>query len=1029
MPRKMLIANPVSAYRSIYLNHSSYFDEDVVGKVFWINDVLHVDDKLSNMYTVVGGLTPATPYTISGSYYDAILDDELLNHKIGILESDEVKIATKIEPTIKNVYVTGSPVDVGVGEPLVNIELEGDADAIIVEKKLNTEGDDKWVPAYHGAMTTPISFTSIAGTFDFRVSGVITLPDGITTEHSAPAVITAVDVRYNFQPPSAPENIDFKVAKIMDGIERYDLQVSWDWDKGTGANVREFVLYFVDIDEYNKNKWTNASVMNGGAAKSLVISNFPFNKTYKFKAAAVAWGPDDQHITDSAETSFTITPNTPVDAGFVNETGIEVTYRHIQAFRKHNGIRQQSFLIDANTGSVAVGLLNDKGEAPISFDPIQGIVNVDGSVISKKIYTASLILSNLTGKENPSIHSSTKTSYGSANQGVWMGTDDGSGKFKFDLGDSTKYIRWDGDKLIISSNVEIGTPTGNIDIGTGIQGNFIGYVYRQSRTQPSRPVGSSYPPAGWSTTPNLAGTYPIWVSQAVINSKTNLVDSGSSWSSPVKFSGTDGVGSVNVYKLSTTKPANPTGSAIPPSGWDTTPPERVTGYSVWVSSASRAGDSNSITGSWSSPSKISGDNGSRGPGFYVQARSTFTSWSDSAATTFFNNNFSSGPSLYDVLTQYRTSDPSRAETKMWNGSSWVKPAVAVHGDMVVDGTIVGRHLQADTVGGREISASATIRAGSGSSTAGINGNDSNPSPSTPNNAGVRIWAGDEYGVVRPTLPATDLDRYAPFMVNSSGTLFASDCYIEGDIRATSGHFTGNIAVGRQSTSYTTIRGSITSPTQGILYAGHSDSSHSNFADYRFRLQANGGLTIRDNNLQNVLVIDPSSRTFEFKGDIYADRLIGDVVAGDSFRMSPLTVTSREYTDFPILRINIPEARPYERVCSITNGIRLRVKDISMVGETYIRRPNNTIIDRHICSLYDPTTTKVDDSYTIIPPGLTFPIEANTSGNFTIGFNMGKGQIGRSVTISAAPFGADFNRSYDVGVQIYRKGTSVSISKA
>ncbi|MFP9220096.1 hypothetical protein, partial [Enterococcus faecalis] len=70
------------------------------------------------------------------------------------------------------------------------------------------------------------------------------------------------EVRYNFVPPAAPINIVFKAARIADGKERYDLRVQWDWNRGAGANVREFVLSYIDSAEFVRTGWTKAQKIN-----------------------------------------------------------------------------------------------------------------------------------------------------------------------------------------------------------------------------------------------------------------------------------------------------------------------------------------------------------------------------------------------------------------------------------------------------------------------------------------------------------------------------------------------------------------------------------------------------------------------------------------------------------------------------------------------------------------------------------------------------------------------------------------------
>ena len=53
------------------------------------------------------------------------------------------------------------------------------------------------------------------------------------------------------------------------------------------------------------------------------------------------------------------------------------------------------------------------------------------------------------------------------------------------------------------------------------------------------------------------------------------------------------------------------------------------------------------------------------------------------------------PSKYDVLTQYQTTNPTNATTKQFNGKVWETPVLAIHGNMVLDGTLSAKKLVAD----------------------------------------------------------------------------------------------------------------------------------------------------------------------------------------------------------------------------------------------------------------------------------------------------------------------------------------------
>ncbi len=672
LPRKMFLGTIVPGYTKLYIPHSTYEDQDIVGKAFWVEGTKFIDTNIDVLYTIVDTLTPNITYNnITGSYYDAMVDSELLDNQIGINISDTATAKTLQFPAINNVVVGAQEVDIGVGDPIITMTLTGDADSVRIDKKLSSQDDTHWIPAYSGN-PDGISFTTGKGTYDFRVTGFVYMPDGVTTEVSPSSEVTNVKVENMFTPPSAPENMSFAVAKIMDGIERYDLQVSWDWDKGTGSSVREFVLYFVETSEYNKTQWEKASKINSGAAKASVITGFPFNKDYKFKVAAIAWGPADQALTDSVTSSFIITPLTPIDSSFANDTGIEVTYDHIRAYRDIAGAKEQTFNLDAKTGSLAIGKLDNQGHAPISVDPTNGNVNVDGAVISKTMYSASFVLSNLSGQDNPSLRTASKTGYGQSAQGMWMGYTNNDHKFKFDLGDSTKFIRWDGDRLLISGKVQIGTPGGNVDIDQGIQGNFVANIYIASNNQPAKPSGTAYPPSGWSDAPITTPGAVTWISTAVIDSKTNTVAANSSWSTPIQFTakeGEDGVGNILIYKQASSLPATPTNKSIPPAGWLLHPPARTAGQSIWACAATRTGNEPNITGDWSAPTKFSGDQGDQGiPGRNGTNGQTFYTWIKYAdtATGSGMSNSPTGKSYIGIASNKTSSTESNNPTDyMW----------------------------------------------------------------------------------------------------------------------------------------------------------------------------------------------------------------------------------------------------------------------------------------------------------------------------------------------------------------------------
>ena len=448
-----------AGYTKSYLLHSSYSDLDVAGKAIWVNSVLQpVDTELDPLFLFVSGLLPNTTYNVEAAYYDAMVDADLRTARFGMSISAPYQITTRVPPSILSHSITSDDVDIGIAQPVLNVNLGGSAD--FLEIQWSVAGLDTWTTVYLGGFTTELAAPNLpVGALDIRVRGVVNFPDGQTKDTSEWFTYANVDLDYIYIPPNAPNAPTFTVAKLAEPSERYDVKVDWDWVKGTGANAREFVVWRINKSLYDSNpignKWLGAEVINAGTANSIVITNHPFNSTQRYRVSAVAWGPSGDNLVYSTEVDLTITNTTVIDNDFTTQTGVEVTYAHIKGLLNDGGTWKQTFYVSAATGAVAIGLLDINGEAPISFDPVNGNVNVKGSVITEEIVSASFVLANLTGETNPSLRTTNKSAYGDGSDGIWFGYTESDGIFRFDMGSSTKYIRWDGSKLRISGEVSI----------------------------------------------------------------------------------------------------------------------------------------------------------------------------------------------------------------------------------------------------------------------------------------------------------------------------------------------------------------------------------------------------------------------------------------------------------------------------------------------------------------------------------------------------------------------------------------------
>lgn len=180
---------------------------------------------------------------------------------------------------------------------------------------------------------------------------------------------------------------------------------------------------------------------------------------------------------------------------------------------------------------------------------------------------------------------------------------------------------------------------------------------------------------------------------------------------------------------------------------------------------------NDIAGS---PSVVYRIVGKPGSGWYTINNGTGVFPSDAQATVDFINNFGRTPVLDDHLTYVNNANAAlvtNSEVKRCNspeGSpvTWSTPAMVIQGDLIARGTISGDRLVANTITGNQISSSTTIIAGSGSWTAGMNGDDT---ASANDYRYWRFWAG-----------AADPDL-APFRVNRDGTCYLNALVLGGSI--------------------------------------------------------------------------------------------------------------------------------------------------------------------------------------------------------------------------------------------------------
>lgn len=188
------------------------------------------------------------------------------------------------------------------------------------------------------------------------------------------------------------------------------------------------------------------------------------------------------------------------------------------------------------------------------------------------------------------------------------------------------------------------------------------------------------------------------------------------------------------------------------------------------------------------------------------------------------------------------------------------------------GDITASQIAADQINGNHIAANSIIQAGSGSTSATLNGADAN----------WRIYAGS-------TTPGS-----APFRVSTTGALVATNATITGAITATSGCFSGAITASSGS-----ISGRLT--MNGGYIDGRSGQDSINLGSGTFRVDNNGNLYASNGT---------------FGGTIYADKISGDIVNAGLFTFPAASGTVNSGVLHDVFRMNVP-AVSWERYMLIS----------------------------------------------------------------------------------------------------------------
>lgn len=504
IPKKLYFDTIQAGYTKISCSTNTSENADLVGVAIWANDSLYIFNSFEDL--VLNDLNPGTEYILEGAFFDTMVDQQMLEAKVGVEISDPTTITTKAAPYIYDIKTKRYDVDIGVSTPNLDIYLAGEGDLIVIEYSLDKIA---WSELYTGPFRSNLLLPAPqTGTLYFRVRGLAWNVLGILTEQTPNIEFSrGVEVSLDFNVPNPPTNVRAVAAKILDGFERYDVKVSWDWVKAELAGLKAFSVAYLPVGETD---WFKAKITSVGKAQEAILHNFPSTRQ---QIRVISHSYTAQ--TAQSTITFQIEDALIESEAFV-KTNVTITYSGITATK--NTIN--TFNLDALSGSISLG--NPvSGVYPIYLEGATGNLYADGGIITKKINAADFVMIN-DGK----VYTEGK-SYGDTRPGIWIGRH--NGLYKLDLSNS---LLWDGSEMFIRGTAKIG----NLDISDALESTPVS-IYRNYPSQPPTPTSTSYPPAYWTTVaqPISSPNEIQWVSTGTL--RAGAVDR---WSAPARVLGLPG---------------------------------------------------------------------------------------------------------------------------------------------------------------------------------------------------------------------------------------------------------------------------------------------------------------------------------------------------------------------------------------------------------------------------------------------------------------------------------------------------------
>lgn len=389
----------------------------------------------------------------------AILNGEILDRAQGDLDL-QVQLNQLVEATAGTVYVQASapvPGVAGVPDPIPTGARWYDSDSVPANKPYLWDGtvwislEDPRIAANEADITAiDVRLTTAEGDIDAN-AGAISVLDTTVTDLNGTVLAQANDITV-LQTGLTDANTD--ITANATAVSSLNSRVTTA--EGNIASQASLITGLQSsLTTANGNITANASALS---TLSTQVTSIDGEVTANASAITALTATVNGHTSS-------ITTLQSVDAGLLARYGVQLNVNgHVSGFVQNNDGVTSDFIVAADKFAI---VSSSGGTPKVPFLVSGGIVYMQNVVIGGALIS-SLEVSKITGGTlgaDINVGSAgkirgAKADYGAATAGFFLGYS--GGQYKFDIGNSTKYLRWDGTNLTVGGDI---IATGNLQNG------------------------------------------------------------------------------------------------------------------------------------------------------------------------------------------------------------------------------------------------------------------------------------------------------------------------------------------------------------------------------------------------------------------------------------------------------------------------------------------------------------------------------------------------------------------------------------